>query len=160
MSDAGAITLRPAVAEDRPFLLQVYTESRADELAATGWTDGQKEAFCQSQFEAQDLHYRQHYRTCAFLVIERDGQPIGRLYRDRRADEIRVVDIALLASERGLGVGGRILQDIQAEAAASGLLVRIHVERTNPARRLYDRLGFRPAGPADVYDLLTWDPSC
>ena len=76
-------------------------------------------------------------------MVERDGRPIGRLYRDLRKDEIRVVDIALLTGERGRGVGGRLMRDVLAEARERGLAVRIHVERTNPARRLYDRLGFR-----------------
>ena len=72
-------------------------------------------------------------------MIERDGRPVGRLYRDLRADEIRVVDIALLAQERGRGVGGRLMRDILDEARSGGLEVRVHVERTNLARRLYDR---------------------
>ena len=35
-------------------------------------------------------------------------------------------------------------------------MVRIHLESTNPARRLYDRLGFRLAEEGEVYDLLAW----
>ena len=156
MSAAGPVTLRPATPADREFLLRVYAESRADELAATDWDEEQKQAFCRSQFEAQDAYYRRHYPGCEFLVIERDGTPVGRLYRDRREDEIRVVDIALLGAARGRGIGGRLMQDILDEAAAAGIMVRIHVERTNPARRLYDRLGFRLAEEGEVYDLLAW----
>ena len=51
------------------------------------------------------------------------------------------------------------MRDILAEAAAAGIMVRIHVERTNPARRLYDRLGFRLVKEGEVYDLLSWDSS-
>jgi len=116
----------------------------------------QIEAFCLSQFEAQEAHYREHFPSCEYLVVERESTPIGRLYRDRRGDEIRVVDIALLEAERGCGVGGRLMQDVLDEAAALGLMVRIHVEKTNPARRLYDRLGFRIEEEGEVYDLLVW----
>jgi ribosomal protein S18 acetylase RimI-like enzyme len=153
---SGAVTLRPARPADRPFLLRLYAETRADELAATPMTPSQKDAFCRQQFAAQDAHYRRHFPRCEFLVIERDGQPIGRLYRDRRHDEIRVVDIALLRSERGRGVGGRLMREVLDEAAGDGLTVRIHVERNNPARRLYDRLGFRIEAEGEVYDLLAW----
>ncbi len=156
MSAAGEVTLRPAVAADRPFLLRVYAESRAAELAPTGWTEAEKAAFCADQFAAQERHYREHYPDCRFLVIERGGEPVGRLYRDRRADEIRVVDIALLESARGQGIGGALMRQVIAEAGAEGLAVRIHVERTNPARRLYDRLGFSLAERGEVYDLLAW----
>jgi len=150
------ISLRPATPADRPFLEQVYADSRAQELSAANWSDAEKADFCQSQFAAQDSHYREHYPDCEFLVIERDGQPIGRLYRDLRPDEIRVVDIALLTIARGQGVGGAIMGRILAEAKAKDLLVRIHVERSNPARRLYDRLGFQLAEQGEVYDLLAW----
>jgi GNAT superfamily N-acetyltransferase len=156
---SDGITLRPAGPPDRDFLLRVYAESRAEELAATGWTGAEQDAFCRDQFAAQDRHYREHFPGCEFLVVERDGRPIGRLYRDLREDEIRVVDIALLAAERGRGVGGRLLEDILAEARDRGLEVRIHVERTNPARRLYDRLGFRLVEEGEVYDLLSWSDS-
>jgi len=150
------ITLRPATPADEPFLITVYAESRADELAATDWSDTEKAAFCASQFKTQDQYYREHYPNCQYLVIESNGRPIGRLYRDRRADEIRVVDIALTVAERGQGVGGHVMREVLAEASAAGLFVRIHVERTNPARHLYDRLGFQLVEQGEVYDLLSW----
>jgi ribosomal protein S18 acetylase RimI-like enzyme len=156
MSPLSGITLRPATPADRPFLLRVYADSRADELAATAWSPEEKEAFCRSQFEAQDAHYREFYPSCEYLVVERAGEPIGRLYRDRRGHEIRVVDIALLATERGRGVGGKLMRDVLDEAATLDVMVRIHVEKTNPARRLYDRLGFLIEEEGEVYDLLVW----
>ena len=156
MSAPGQVTLRPATPADRDFLLRVYAESRAQELAALEWTAEEKHTFCMGQFETQDAHYRQHYPGCEYLVIERDGALIGRLYRDLRSDEIRVVDIALLTAARGQGIGGHLMRDILDEAAAAGIMVRIHVERTNPARRLYDRLGFRTMEEGEVYDLLSW----
>ena len=156
MSTPDQVTLRPATLADRDFLLRVYAESRAAELAAAAWTDEEKHAFCLAQFDAQDAHYRRHYPACEFLIIERNGAPIGRLYRDRRDDEIRLVDIALLTTERGQGIGAHLMRDILAEAATAGIMVRIHVERTNPARRLYDRLGFRLVKEGEVYDLLSW----
>lgn len=153
-----ACTLRPATDADREFLERVYAESRDHELAAAPWTDEQKAAFCRQQFSVQDAHYREHYPACEFLVVELDGHPAGRLYVDRRSDEIRIVDLALLAAERGRGLGGRLMQDILDEGADAGLPVRIHVERTNPARRLYDRLGFETEQEGEVYDLLIRRP--
>jgi ribosomal protein S18 acetylase RimI-like enzyme len=84
-------------------------------------------------------------------VIERNGQPIGRLYLDRRDDELRIVDIALLTEHRGGGIGNAILTDLIDEASGSGIPVRIHVERNNPALGLYRRLGFREIGDEGVY---------
>jgi predicted GNAT family acetyltransferase len=40
------------------------------------------------------------------------------------------------------------------EADASGRKLSIHVEMNNPARSLYDRLGFRQAGEQGIYVLM------
>lgn len=151
-------TLRDTTSADREFLLQVYSSTRAEELAASGWTDEHKAAFCQMQFEAQDAHYRQHYPNASFLVIECDGAPVGRLYVDRWPKEIRIMDIALLPAHRGRGTGTRVLSALMDEAVASGKTLSIHVERFNPALRLYDRLGFRLAEDKGVYLLLEFRP--
>ena len=84
--------------------------------------------------------------------------PIGRLYIDRSEDEIRLIDIALLPEHRGKGIGGSLMRQTLDEARLAGKPVRIHVEHNNPARRLYDRLGFRPVEDQGVYDLLEWRP--
>lgn len=85
-------------------------------------------------------------------------RPIGRLYVDRRADEIRVVDIALLPEHRRQGIGSALLENILAEAAAAHKPVRIHVEKFNPALRLYQRLGFHQVRDTGVYFLMEWLP--
>jgi ribosomal protein S18 acetylase RimI-like enzyme len=148
--------LRPASAADAPFLQRVYASTRADELALTNWSDEQKARFCASQFAAQDSHYRQHYSTAQFSVLERGGVPAGRLIVDRWAKEIRIVDITLLPEHRGAGLGTRLLHDLQREAAAAGKALSIHVEKFNPALRLYERLGFQVKEDKGVYVLMEW----
>jgi ribosomal protein S18 acetylase RimI-like enzyme len=157
ISEQGvAIALRPATADDRELLYRVYAETRREELAPIPWTEEQKAAFLRMQFEAQDAYYRENYVGAEFLVILRDGVPAGRLYLHRRTDEIRIVDIALLPEHRAAGIGSILLRDLQAEAGAAGKAVRIHVERLNPALRLYERLGFRQIEDKGVYYFLEW----
>ncbi len=152
------IYLRPVLPADEPFLRAVYAGTRAEELAMTPWTAEQKQAFLDMQFRAQDTDYRQNYPQAQYLVIERAGTPLGRLYVDRRPASIHILDIALLPEHRGSGVGTKLLREIQAEAAAAGQPLTIHVEQFNPARRLYDRLGFQPIQEHGVYLLLEWNP--
>jgi GNAT superfamily N-acetyltransferase len=154
-----SVSLRAAVPGDRPFLERVYASTREDELRLVPWSDEEKRAFVRQQFTFQDLHYRQEYTDAAFLVIEWDGRPVGRLYLDHRADEVRVVDIAVLPEWRGRGIGTALLQDVLREAARSGASVSIHVERGNGARRLYERLGFRPVDDNGVYVLMRAEPT-
>lgn len=152
------ITRRPARPGDRAFLLAVYSSTRERELALVPWSDEQKRAFCEMQFNAQDLDYHRNYPDATYEVIVVNGQPAGRLYVGRWPDEIRIVDITLMAQFRGQGIGTRLLQELQAEAATAKKLLRIHVERENPALRLYQRLGFHLLEEKDVYLFLEWSP--
>ena len=138
------VILRPSADEDRAFLFRVYASTRWEELEAVPWTAEQKEAFLHQQFEAQDSDYRRNYEEASFDVIELAGEPVGRLYVDRRTDDIRVVDISLLPEHRGAGIGTRLLSELLEEGARTNKRVSIHVETHNPARRLYERLGFTP----------------
>lgn len=115
------------------------------------WTDEEKHVFLHQQYEAQRTHYRRYLPNTEYLVIEQSDEPIGRLFLDRRVDELRIVDIALLPEYRGRGIGGVILSDLIAEAVGRAVPVRIHVERNNPALGLYRRLGFREIGDEGVY---------
>ena len=121
------------------------------------WDDEVKRAFVEHQFAAQDAHYRANYPGATFDVIEVDGERAGRLYVFRGAEEIRIVDIALAPKFRGRGIGTGLLRALMDEAGASGRSLSIHVEMNNPARRLYERLGFEPAGEHGVYVLMRWD---
>jgi ribosomal protein S18 acetylase RimI-like enzyme len=150
----SGITLRPVGSSDRDFLLQVYASTREEELRLVDWSADQKAAFVRMQFEAQDAYYREHYRPATFDVIELDGEPVGRLYVARWEDEIRIIDIALLPDHRGRGIGTRLLEELLAEGAETGKSVSVHVELNNPARRLYERLGFVPAGERGLYVLM------
>ena len=152
------IHLGDIVQGDEPFLLQVYASTRLDEVAVTGWNPAQINAFLAQQFAAQHAHYQTHYAGAQFSVIMDGETAIGRLYVARWPREIRIVDIALLPQHRGCGVGARLIEEIQAEGRVSGRPVSIHVERMNPALRLYERLGFRETEDKGVYLLLTWTP--
>jgi ribosomal protein S18 acetylase RimI-like enzyme len=153
------ISLRPITTADLEFLAQVYASTRQEELAQVAWSAEQKEDFLQMQFDAQHQYYMANYPHAQFQIIERQGEPIGRLYLDRRAAEIRIVDIALLPAQRHSGIGTTLLQEILAEGQARGVPVTIHVERFNPALRLYTRLGFRQIEDKGAYYFLEWTPN-
>jgi GNAT superfamily N-acetyltransferase len=155
----GAIRFRPIEAGDLELLYRIYASTREEELALVVWEEGQKEAFLRQQFEAQHAWYQENYAGAEFLVILRDGAPAGRLYVARWEKEIRLVDIALLPEHRNGGVGSAILGALLAEGDAAGKPVTIHVERYNPALRLYQRLGFAPVADRGVYYLMERAPA-
>jgi ribosomal protein S18 acetylase RimI-like enzyme len=111
------------------------------------------------QFEAQSRAYAQ-YEGADFRVIERAGEPVGRLYVARWPKEIRIVDIAIVPAHRNEGIGTALLRELLGEGARVGQRVSIHVERFNPARALYERLGFAEDADAgtEVYALMVAQP--
>ena len=151
--------LRSAAHADRAFLLDVYASTREPELAQLPWDEAAKRAFVEQQFTAQDTDYRRKWPNAAFDVIEVDGQPAGRLYVDRSEVELHILDIALLPDFRGRGLGGRLLRELADEAETAGVPLVIYVERQNPARRLYERLGFRERDDGPVYIRMERPPS-
>jgi RimJ/RimL family protein N-acetyltransferase len=144
-------TLRPITDADLPFLLHLYGTTREQELQQVDWTPEQKAGFVVQQFTAQHTYWQENYRDTSWDLIEEAGVPIGRLYVARWPDDIRIVDIALLPEHRGRGLGAELLRSILAEGDATGRKVSIHVEIYNPARRLYERLGFVEAAHQQVY---------
>lgn len=156
-----AVTLRPALELDQTLLLRVYASTRTAELALTGWDAVTCSRFVQMQFLAQSTHYRQYWPASEHSVIQVQSQdatlPVGRLWIDRRAKSIHVLDIALLPDWRGQGIGAQCLESLMLEASQTGLELTIQVEQGNPARHLYDRLGFQSVGlQHGVHQLMAW----
>jgi ribosomal protein S18 acetylase RimI-like enzyme len=133
--------LRPATDADRPFLLRVFASTREAELAVLG------EAMIGIQFDLQDRSYRQSHPEASFDVIVVDGEPAGRLYVDRGAESIHVIDISLLPEHRGQGIGAHLLRSLLDE----GPPVTLAALRGSDALRLYERLGFEIVREGDVY---------
>ena len=120
------------------------------------WDAAQKAAFVRMQFDAQHAYYQEHYEGAAFDIILVGGQPAGRFYVERASEEFRIIDIALLPEYCNRRIGTTLLRGLQSEAAAAGKPLRIHVERFNPALRLYQRLGFRQIDDRGVYLFMEW----
>lgn len=154
MTAVPSITLRPITDGDLPLLERIYASTRTEELAIVPWTDAQKSEFLNMQFRAQHAEYTSRYTDASFRIIEADGTPVGRLYVHHRAEEIRIIDISLLPDHRGHGIGSFLLADLIRESGTLGLPLTIHVERSNPALHLYQRLGFTPIGETGIHLLM------
>ena len=150
--------LRPVTEDDREFLVELYASVRAPELELVAWDDALKHAFVEQQFAAQDAHYRGNYPGASLDVIEVEGERAGRLYVHRGAHDVRIMDIAVAPPFRRRGIGTALLRTLIGEAEASARTLSIHVEANNPARALYDRLGFVPVGEHGVYVLMERAP--
>ena len=81
----AGIGLRRENVADRAFVLGLYADGRAAELAAAPWSPLDKLRFLGAQFAAQEAHYRANEADADRWIVTRGEQPIGRLYVARGA---------------------------------------------------------------------------
>lgn len=110
------------------------------------------------QFNAQQQWYEATYSTAENHIIEKDHEPIGRMIVQREANTWRLIDISLLPEHRGHGIGGELLGALIRQCGDSGAVLQLQVVNTNPAQRLYSRLGFVKTGEDQIYTQMELRP--
>jgi len=136
------IHLRPQEEKDNLFIETVYRSTREEELKLTNWNEEQKNAFIIMQSMAQLSDYKIKFPGAAFRVVMYGKQDAGRFYTWENEHEIRLIDISLLPSFRGKGIGSSLLGALIKRANASRKTISLHVDPVNPALHLYLRMGF------------------
>lgn len=142
---AAQYTLRQATAADYDFLWWLHAATMREYVAQTwGWDEARQAAY-----------FRAHFNPAGSQIIVLDGQDAGLLVVERRPAEIFLSAIEILPAWQGQGLGTMVLGDLLAEAARERLPVRLQVLKVNPARHLYERLGFAVTGETATHDQLT-----
>jgi len=154
-----SITLRPYRTEDQAFLFRLYASTRLHEIAGLGWPEAQQEAFLRMQFNAQQSWYETAYPTADHHVIEHNAVPAGRLMVQHEPMSVVLIDIALLPEFRGRGIGGQLVSNLGQKCDEERLPLRLQVLVNNPARRLYERLGFIQTGEDQMYVKMERPPA-
>jgi ribosomal protein S18 acetylase RimI-like enzyme len=134
---------RPKESTDEEFLLQLYASPRAQELSLMPWSAEEKDVFVRMQYGAQTYHYAHVYPELNDQIILCEGISAGRLLTARLHDEIRIVDSSLLPEYHNKGISTSLLTEVLKEAGQEGKRVRLYGSAGNPAKQLYERLGFR-----------------
>jgi ribosomal protein S18 acetylase RimI-like enzyme len=139
--DTLTVTLRTAIADDRPFLARLFAACRADDFAPLGEPTANR--LLQTQFDGQYASYHEQFDPAGDHIIMLHAEPIGRIWVNSQPDAWRLVDIALLPEHRSQGVASTLLRDLLDQAKANSATVRLYVRTDNVgAQRLYERLGF------------------
>ncbi len=154
---ANNIRLKTSELHDVEFLMSVYADSRFDEMQQIyHWNEAEKEEFLRFQFYAQDTHYKEHYPNAEYLIIEQANEAIGRLYIERKPNDICIMDIAILREYRRKGIAKKLIIDVLNEAKQKNAKVYLHVEPDNVAKKLYLSLGFVVVGEISFYQKMEW----
>jgi ribosomal protein S18 acetylase RimI-like enzyme len=94
--------------------------------------------------EKRELYYEvNRFRQEGTEIILYDGTDVGQIAVSKKDDRIIIDEIHILPEYQGKGIGKRVLQNVLEYAFANNLPVELFLLRTNPVKRLYERLGFK-----------------
>jgi ribosomal protein S18 acetylase RimI-like enzyme len=140
--------LRPAAEGDREFFFTTRRDgfrALVDEL--DGWDDEAERAKADREFAALPVR----------IVLE-NGRPVGYLAVLDEGDYVVLDEVVVAPDAQRRGLGTALVGEVLEDAARRGLPVRLSVLVNNPARRLYERLGFRVTGTEHPRVRMEWSP--
>lgn len=138
--------IRPAQKDELDGLYAIHREAMQAYVTRT-WGSWD-EAF-------QRDYFRNHWPDVR-LAIDVEGTLGGFVDLDESPERIRVENIELLPAHQNRGIGTALLVSVQQRAAGRNLPVTLQVLKVNPARRLYERLGFRLTGETETHYQMAW----
>jgi ribosomal protein S18 acetylase RimI-like enzyme len=93
--------------------------------------------------QAQVAGFRQRWDVTQVRIIMHDGTDVGWLQSFVKDDALFLGQLFVDGSLRRQGIGTEVVKGLIQEAARAGQSLTLGVVKTNPALRLYERLGFR-----------------
>lgn len=156
-----SLSLRRADSSDEALLLRIFAEAHCAGFDLLGLEPAALEALIRMQFQARRAQYQAQPGAVEYLIGRAGGPdeaPVGACWLSHSAEQLRVLDIAVLAEHRRRGVARAVLTELCAQAVAAGQVVRLSVWHQNAAaRELYRTLGFVPdlaagGSEADLHD--------
>jgi len=146
---APAYGLRPSTADDLPFVLALDKANAVAEVErALVWDE-----------DTARTRVTRRFRPGRDWLVTKHGESIGLLSLDRRDDAIVVRHIELLPEHQNHGIGSALIRGVLDFGAAQKLPVRLRIAKQNPARSLYERLGFAVTAEDDRKYEMTATPT-
>ena len=153
------ISLRPEVEEDFKFIEELVFAVREREAGFRGLILSERTNLLKEQARLQIEHYRRVYPRAHFMIIEADEKAIGRYYVHHAEDHLLIVELSILPSFQGYGIGRQLIKSVQAEAMRTGLPIRLSVEIGNPAISFYEGMGFEQVRTEQSHHAMVWRSS-
>lgn len=142
------ISLRPATRGDYDFLWWLHRVTMRPYVEATwGWD------------EAWQSHYfQQHFDPASRDIIEADGVTVGCISAERHEERIFLAVIEIAPDYQNRGIATTLIRALLDEGDRTALPVELSVLKANPARRLYERLGFSMVGETGSHIVMRRTP--
>jgi ribosomal protein S18 acetylase RimI-like enzyme len=138
------------------FLAQLFRSTRGD-LLQLSLPEAMIDNLISMQFNAQQTAYRTQFPDGEYLIVEKNGEPIGYLVTHDRDETINLVYIAFLPNERNRGHGRCLILALQNKAANATKTLALTVDpRNEPAKHLYLSLGFQVKSDDGANIFMSW----
>ncbi|HEX8734490.1 MAG TPA: GNAT family N-acetyltransferase [Pyrinomonadaceae bacterium] len=138
------ITFRQIKIKDFEFLWQLHNAALKKYITETwGWDE-----------DWQRRNFRENFNPNAGEIICADGKDAGFLWISEKESEIALVSIRLLPEFQNRGIGTKLIKRLLDKARAANKPVRLQVLKANPAKNLYEKLGFRVADETETHFLM------
>ena len=139
--------LRNVSDADYDFLYRLKVACLKEYVAAIwGWDEPKQKRIFNANFDPE-----------ASQIVVAFGRDVGQFSADIRQDEIFLSGLYLLPAYQNQGLGGQIVRDLLVFARERQRPVRLQVLVTNPARRLYQRLGFKVTSKNDTHYVMRYE---
>jgi GNAT superfamily N-acetyltransferase len=90
-------------------------------------------------------------------IVVVDGTDVGFIHViEDAADQLFLAGIYVTAAMRRRGIGSAILRDLIDGSVRQGKALTLRVLKVNPARHLYERVGFAVTGETDTHCLMRY----
>ncbi len=143
------VHLRPATADDSEFVYAVK-KAALGEYVRRAW--GWDEAF------QRDYHHK-YFLSEEVMIINFNGSPAGYMIQKHLPDRIEFASLHLMPDYQRKGIGSYLLLESQEKARRISMPVRLRVLNVNPAKNLYESLGFETVTETDTHSIMEWRPT-
>lgn len=124
------ISLRKAAAHDKDFIWEMRQLTMKEYVAnAFGWNDDHEYAYAMDKFEHIE-------------IVESNGEKIGMMKSSEDDTAIHLHQIQVKPTWANKGIGSWLIRNLISTGKEKNKNIELHVLKTNPVKKLYDRLGF------------------
>lgn len=142
-------TFRSAAESDRDWVWETK------KLCLGGYV---KQTFGEWDENAQNTRFCASFDAQEIQIIRLSNLDVGYMAVDRSEQEICLFNIMILPDFQNHGLGTAVMGELLGEAREKQIPLRLQVLKVNPARRLYERLGFAVIGETDTHYQMRWAP--
>ena len=106
----------------------------------------------------QESSFHQRWQVLEVRIITCNGTDVGWLQSRAQDDALFLVQLFLETAAQGKGIGTETLKRLIKEAAEARVPMTLCVVKSNPAQRLYERLGFKKIHEDDRKFYMKYEP--